>query len=128
MDIIMIAGFSLVACIICKVLEKDAGEIKIAVMLCTVCIIVMKVIGEITDVTSTIRELFLLADMDDDYITIIFKGLGICYITQLSCDCCRDCGEGAVASQLEIAGRIAMVVTALPLFRVLIGIVEALLI
>lgn len=128
MDIIMIAGLCITACIICKVLEKNAGEIKVVLVLCTVCIVVFRVIGEITEVTSAIRELFLQADMDEDYLTIIFKGLGICYITQLSCDCCRDCGESSIASQLELAGRIAMLVIALPLFRALIGIIEALLI
>ena len=78
--------------------------------------------------TSAIRELFLQADMEEDYLTIIFKGLGICYITQLSCDCCRDCGESSIATQLELAGKIAMLVISLPLFRALIGIIEALLI
>lgn len=128
MDIIMIAGFCITACIICKVLEKNAGEIKVVLVLCTSCIIILKIIGEITDVTSAIRELFLQADMDEDYLTIIFKGLGICYITQLSCNCCRDCGESSIASQLELAGRIAMLVISLPLFKSLIGIIEALLI
>lgn len=128
MDIIMIAGFCIISCVICKVLEKDSGEIKVVLVLCTACMVILRIIGEITDVTSAIRELFMQADMDEDYLTIIFKGLGICYITQLSCDCCRDCGEGSIASQLELAGRIAMIVIALPLFRALIGIIEALLI
>lgn len=128
MDIIMISGFCIISCIICKVLERNAGEIKVVLVLGAACIIIMKVIGEITEVTSAIRELFLQADMDEEYLTIIFKGLGICYITQLGCDCCRDCGESAIASQLELAGRISLLIIALPLFRAIIGIIETLLI
>ncbi|MBQ9375644.1 MAG: stage III sporulation protein AD [Ruminococcus sp.] len=128
MDIIMIAGFCIISCIICKVLERDSGEIKILLVLGAVCIIILNVVGEITQVTNEIRELFLQADMSDDYLTIIFKGLGICYITQLSCDCANDCGESAIASQLELAGRISMLIVALPLFRSIIGIIEELLI
>lgn len=124
----MIAGFCLTACIICKVLERNGSEIKTVLTISVGCIIAIKIIGELTQVQSVISELFNHAKMDDQYLTIIFKGLGICYLTQLSCDCCRDCGESCIASQLELAGKVAMLIISLPLFRAVIGIVEALLV
>lgn len=127
MDIIMIAGFCLTACIVCKFLEKGSGEIKVLLAVCTSCIVIFKVLGEFSGITNAIAELFDKADMDDNYLTIIFKGLGVCYITQLSCDCCRDCGENAIATQLELAGRICILLISMPLFKALIGIIEALL-
>lgn len=128
MNIIMIAGFCLTACVVCKVLEQNSSEIKTVLIIAAVCLISLKTIGELTQIKTIINELFFQADMDEEYIAIIFKGLGICYITQLSCDCCRDCGENCLASQLEMAGKAAMLVISLPLFRAVIGIVEALLI
>lgn len=123
----MIVGLCLTASIICKVLEKNSGEIKILLAICAVCIVLFKILGELSQVISVIKNLFERSDMDSDYLTIIFKGLGICYITQLGCDCCKECGESVIASQLELAGKIAMVIISLPLFRALIAIIEGLL-
>lgn len=123
----MITGLCLTASIICKALEKNSGEIKILLAICTVCIVLFKISGELSDVVNSIQDIFDRADIDGDYLTIIFKGLGICYITQLGCDCCRECGESVIASQLELAGKIAMVIISLPLFKALIGIIEGLL-
>lgn len=127
MNIIMITGLCLTASIICKALEKNSGEIKILLAICTVCIIFFRISGELAEVISVIKELFNRSDMDGDYLTIIFKGLGICYITQLGCDCCRECGESIIASQLELTGKIAMLIISLPLFKALVAIIEGLL-
>lgn len=127
MNIIMIAGLCLTASIICKALEKNSGEIKILLAICTVCIVLFRISGELADVITAIQDLFERSSMDGEYLTVIFKGLGICYITQLGCDCCRECGENVIASQLELAGKIGMVIISLPLFRALIAIIEGLL-
>ncbi|WP_243113086.1 stage III sporulation AC/AD family protein [Ruminococcus sp. Marseille-P6503] len=128
MDIIAITGFCLTACIICKVLEKNGSEIKSVLTLSAACIVILKIVGELIQVQSVIKELFFQAQMSEDYLTIIFKGLGICYITQLAGDCCRDCGESCIASQIELAGKVSMLIISLPLFRTVVGIVESLLI
>lgn len=128
MDIIMIVAFCLTACVICKILEKDGGDIKTVLVIAVACIITLKVVGEFIKVQSIIKELFFQADMSSEYLTIIFKGLGICYLTQLACDCCRDCKENCLASQLELAGKVSMLVISLPLFRAVIGIIEGLLV
>lgn len=123
----MITGLCLTASIICKSLEKNSGEIKIILAIFVVCIVLFKISNELSQVISVIENLFDQSDMDSDYLKIIFKGLGICYITQLGCDCCKECGESVIASQLELAGKIAMVIISLPLFKALIAIIEGLL-
>ena len=36
---------------------------------------------------------------------ILFKTLGICFLAQFAADSCRDAGESALASKVELAGR-----------------------
>lgn len=128
MDIIAIIGLCLTACIISKVIERSGSEIRIILIIAAVSIVTIKIIGELSQIISVINELFYRADIDDEYLTIIFKGMGICYITQIAGDCCRDCGESSLAAQIELAGKVAMVIISLPLFRAVIGIIEALII
>ena len=48
---------------------------------------------------------------------ILLKTLGVCFLTQLSADSCRDAGEGALAAKVELAGKLFIVILALPLFQ-----------
>ena len=127
MSIVMITGLCLVCAIVCKAIERDAGEIKAVAVICAVCIVMYRISGELSSVLNTMQELFDRADIDAEYIDVIFKGVGICYITHLGCECCVECGEGVIAAQLSLAGKIAMIVISLPLFRALISMIEGLL-
>lgn len=53
--------------------------------------------------------------VDSDYISIVFKTLGICILTQIASDLCRDCGESALATKTELAGKIAILAVAMPM-------------
>ena len=81
MDIIAITGLCRTACIISKVLEKNGGEIKTVLTISAACVVIAKIVGELSQVQSVIKELFFHAQMSEEYLTIIFKGLGICYLT-----------------------------------------------
>lgn len=48
------------------------------------------------------------------YFPIVFKSLGVAYITALAADICRDCGENALASNIELAGKAQMIVISMP--------------
>ena len=61
-----------------------------------------------------------------EYVQILFKALGICLITQIACDACRDLGETAVASKVEAAGKISVLLISLPLFEQILAVVGSL--
>ena len=58
----------------------------------------------------------------------MIKGAGICILTKTAADCCRDCNEASLASAAETAGRLALIITAFPLFNGVLSIVEELII
>lgn len=127
MNALTIAGFCISAVVICKAIEKNSSEIKIIMVLAAASIIFIKVIGYAAGISSAIAEIFGQADMDQTYLKILFKGLGICYLTEFTVDYCRDCGENVIASQAELAGKLAMLIISLPLFSALLEIVKTLL-
>jgi len=45
------------------------------------------------------------------------RAAGVCLVTQLTADTCRDAGESSLASKAELAGRFLLLVMALPLFE-----------
>ena len=55
--------------------------------------------------------------ISDTYVSIVFKALGVCLLTQLAADACRDAGETGLAAKAELTGKFALLTLALPLFR-----------
>jgi len=126
MKIFTIACFCVFSTIVCKAIEKDSREIKYAAVLAAA--VLFHSVAFVKDLISVFEDLFTLSGIDNMYLTILFKSLGICYIVQLASDYCRDCGENALASQVTLAGKLAMLSVSLPLFKAFVEIVKALLI
>ena len=61
------------------------------------------------------------------YTKTILKALGIALLSELVSGICRDCGEGTVAVMVELSGKAAILLLALPLVQALIETVEGLL-
>ena len=58
---------------------------------------------------------------------IIVKSIGIAFVAGIAADVCRDAGESAMASKVELAGKVAVLLAAMPLFTVLTDTLLALL-
>lgn len=74
----------------------------------------------IEPVISEVRDIFISSGIPDSYMSIIFKAMAICFITQITCEICADSGESAIASAAELWGRGALAFMSLPIIRSLL--------
>jgi len=72
---------------------------------------------------AEIGGIFEQAGISESYISLIFKAVAICFVTQLTCEICRDSGENAIASAAELWGRGAMTFMSLPVVRALVELI-----
>lgn len=91
-------------------------------------VILYAVLTQISPLLGLINELAEEAGTDASYIAVLMKALAVCIITRLASECCRDSGEGAVAAKIELAGKAAVLLTAVPLFRAMLEIIKGLII
>ncbi len=126
MNILSVVGLGLTGALLGIIIRQYKPEFSIYVSLTVGIIILGALIGLISPVLDTITELTDAVNLNDIYGSVLLKALAICYITQLASDCCSDAGEKAIASKLEMAGKIAIVVISLPLFQSLVNVVTGL--
>lgn len=126
MDIITIAVVCILTTIICKLFSNNNKEYALYIKITASVGILAAVIIYISPIAEMINNIFAKSGADVSYINILIKALGICYIVQFACDICKDSGEGALAAQLETAGKISLILLALPLFETLVDIVMSL--
>ncbi len=58
----------------------------------------------------------------EEYLSVLLKALGITLAVQLTSELCRDMGASSLASNLELVGRVELLLLALPLIKELAGI------
>ena len=126
MEILKIAAIGVITAILGKLFWGDNKEYALFMKIAAVVLILLSVIRYITPLFETVSNIFGRTGADSAYLDILLKALGICYITSFAVDICKDSGENALASQIETAGKIALLLLALPLFETLMSIVSRL--
>lgn len=117
MDIVALSGIAILAAILAVMLKKYNPEYSILISLGAGALLLWMVLSKISPAINQIRELISAAGISSEYGAILLKTLGICFLTQLSADSCRDAGESALAAKVELAGKLFIVILALPLFQ-----------
>ena len=115
MDVIKIASVCIISTVICKMLDSQGKEFSAFVKIAAAGGIFAAISIYISPVIENINTIFMRTQTDDEFLNILFKAAGICYISQFAVDICRDNGENLLASHAELAGKIGLIVTSLPL-------------
>lgn len=128
MNVFAIIGVAVAAAALSVILRQYNKEYGLYISLAASVLIFAAVLSSFSPVVELIKSLSEAAGTDREYIAVLLKALAVCYITQLASDCCKDCGETAVASKIDFAGKIAILLIAVPLFEAILGIVKELII
>lgn len=117
MDVAAIVGLALAAAALCALLKRYHGEYALLVSVGTGLLIAAQLFSSLIPVLDEINRLMDQAGVAAEYGAILLKVAGLCFLAQFGADACRDAGESALASRVEMAARLAMTAAALPLFR-----------
>lgn len=127
MEIIKITGICIICAILSSLISQTNKEISVTLSIAAVAICALVIIGSVSDVISGLNSIFKVIGIDTAYLSVSFKALGICYVCELSSSSCRDCGESALASIIDISGKVAISLLCLPLLEKLTDVVKTIL-
>ncbi len=117
MWIIAAAAAGLVGTVLALILGQYRPEFRILVTAAVTLLLMAMVLEQLSPVLEQLRSTMELTGLTGNYAAILFKAVGICLLTQLAGDVCRDSGESSIASKIELAGRAAILLTAMPLIQ-----------
>ncbi len=117
MELTTILSMLLIAAFLTVLLRRYRPELAMGVGIVAGAIALLAVLKTATPAVSQLQALLDGAALPQAYTAILFKALGICLLTQLTADACRDAGESALAAKAELAGKLLLLVLSLPLFE-----------
>ncbi len=120
MDIVKIVYIAL-ACLIVILLTKKLSAEYALFSSSIICLgISVLSISIILPVTNYVKEL-TTNETYGRFCEIMFKSAGVCLLCSFACEICRDCGESALASRIELAGKCTLLAYSLPLIKTVFG-------
>lgn len=124
LEIFQVVGLAVVSVVVLLVIRRHRPEMAVLLALVVGLVIFFMVAQRLLAVLEFLRDLAARAGVDSLYLNIILKIVGIAYITEIGAQVCRDAQETSVAAKVELAGKILILVLAMP---IVMAIVEAVL-
>ena len=121
MEVSKMIAFGLIGTVFAVLLKKENPQIAMLVAAATGILIFLLICAPLRNLISLLRETAERAGVGEGYFGVVLKIIGIAYLTQFGAQLCADAGESAIASKIELAGKILMMTAAAP---VLTGLLE----
>lgn len=87
-------------------------------------LLLFAVLNMANNASQAIKSLFDSSELGSETVKSVIKIIGAAYIVEFSSSLCRDMGENSVASKIEAAGRVFIVMMAIPWAATLIEAVK----
>ncbi|NBD22692.1 stage III sporulation protein AD [Paenibacillus glycinis] len=127
MEIIQIVGLGLVSTVLVLVVREQKPMFAFLLAAFTGLFIFLFVIGKIETVIGVLEQLADRSGIPSIYLKTVLKIIGIAYIAEFGSQIVRDAGQESIASKIEFAGKILILVLAVPIISVIVETVLGLL-
>ena len=106
-------------------LQIKAVKPEYAVYLCmgVSLLIFMGVTEQLQIIVDAIQAIETYLPLDQRYIKILLKIVGITYIAEFGSGLCRDAGYGAVGGQIEFYGKLMLLAVSMPIIENLVEVI-----
>ena len=126
-DVIKIVGIGLVALILVIVIKQYRPEFALYISLIAGVFILYLALDEISDVINLLKNITEKSGMNSEFLKILLKMTGIAFLAEFAISICKDAGEGAIASKVELGSKAIIVSMSIPIIYNLLEVILKLL-
>ncbi len=120
MDIIKIIGIAFIAVIIIVILKQYRPEFAIYASIIAGVLILAMASGTLSGIIDMINSISSKTSINSEFLVILIKITGIAILTEFAVSICKDSGESAIASKVDIGGKIIIISMSIPIINALI--------
>ena len=126
MEVFKIVGFAIFAVIMVIVIKEQNKEIALILTISTCVGLMIFSISKMSGIIEMLDNLVSKSGIDKNFLNIILKVTAISYIVEFGKNVCLDAGQSAIATKLEMSGKVLIVAISIPIIGSLINILTGL--
>ena len=120
MDIVKIIGIGLIALIIIVIIKQYKPEFAIYVSLGAGILIFALIAAKMSGIIDILKSLASKTAINSDFLVLLIKITGIAILTEFAVSVCKDSGESAIASKIDLGGKVIIMSMSIPIMSSLL--------
>ncbi|MBQ8147748.1 MAG: stage III sporulation protein AD [Lachnospiraceae bacterium] len=123
LSIVQLALLAVIGMLIALLCKKHQAEVSTIISLGICLILMFFMVQAFDELVAFVQQ--IAGIMNLEYVGVLLKLIGIAYICEFAASLCKDAGYQAISGQIEMAGRIAMMIISLPVIQSIINTISA---
>ena len=123
MEVVKIIGIALVSVIIIIILKQYKPEFAIYISILAGILILLLVMDKLTGIINLLQSLASKASINSTFLVLLIKITGIAFLSEFAVRICKDSGEAAIASKIEVGTKIIIIAMSIPIISSLLEII-----
>ena len=124
-ELLKICGVAIICAAASALIGKSSDGIGLAVRLGGTVAVVGLAVSLVLRVVEYLQGLEL-SQLPSQYFSVMLRALGVCVLSRICSDVCKDSGETTAAGAVESAAKFALILLSLPILEELISYAESL--
>ncbi len=124
--IIKIIGIGLISLIAIIIIKQYRPEFAVYISIIAGVLILFVAIDKLSGIVNLLQTISDKSGINKQFLEILLKITGIAFLSEFAISICKDSGESAIASKIEIGTKVAIISMSIPiisnLMQIIIGI------
>ena len=126
MSIIAICGAAVMTAVLAVTVRTQSPHSALLLSLASGAVIILSVLKNMPEMLSGVQAVLADGGIDAENVAILLKVIGICFVTEFTCDCVTEAGMLSLSTNISFVGKVIVLLTALPLFQSILNIITTL--
>ncbi len=122
-----ILGIAIVTCIACLIVKPIRSDFAIFISIVGGLIIIFYMVSYLSSIFDIFNNIFNISGVNGSIYGVIFKIIGIAYLTEFTASICSDTGNSSLGDKVMLGGKLIILVMSLPIVTSILNIVMELL-
>ncbi len=123
MEIVKIIGIGLISLIIIIILKQYKPDFAIYISILAGALILLFVMDKLSSVVNLLSNIQNKANMNNQFLVILLKITGIAFLTEYATSICKDAGESAIATKIDLGGKVLIIAISIPIIQALLELI-----
>lgn len=121
MESLRLIGLCVVILLPLTLLKKHSAEQAMLLTLAATAFVVLRCVTIAAPFLDTLENLFERAGIESEYIGVLLRTVAASLVTHICADLCRDGGSQTLATLVETAGTVTVLLISLPVLEAVAG-------
>jgi len=119
-EVIKIIGIGMISLIIIIIIKQYRPEFAVYISIIAGILILVISLQKMGEIVSLIKSISDKAGINGEFLKIILKITGIAILAEFAVSVCKDSGESAIASKIEMGSKVIIISMSIPIISSLL--------